>query len=405
MKNPIRALNLTCLIACCMITGSGCQSESYTERSVIRGRFIQSITETGELAAVRSEAIPSPRMDYRYGYEFKIVDMIDNGAQVRTGDTLILLDDTSIQRFIVQRQEELEKENAAATMQEVESRNAMQQLEAQLKSETAGFNLRKLSMERAEYETPKNRKLKELEFQKAQIRLNKLKRQIKMRPVMHAYDQKIAQIKVWQKQEELEGAYEALNKMVITSPADGLFQVGKSMFQYPPADLKIGDQVFMGSLIARIPDVTQMRVDTHINESDYTKVQVGSQVIVRLDALPKVPFHGRVSYINRTCTKMNENQVFKVQVMIEESDLRLKPGMTVSCEFISYAGEDDLFVPNDCIIQENGKFYVFLDKGSAPKKTEIDTGPSNSHHTIIYSTLKAGDKLIPLEELSNPEKS
>ena len=380
-----------------------CSKAIQDEYTVMKGAFRQSFVETGELAAVNSTAIGMPNINYQYGYEFKIAEMITNGSHVRRGDTLVVLEGSTIQRYIISQKEALENEQAASNKQEVECQNSIQDLEAQLRSEQASFDLKKLALERAKYETEQKRKVKELEFKQATIRLEKLKRHLKMKPQMNALDQRVQRIKILQKQAELEGAYDALKDLSIISPEEGLFQVGNSMMDYPPRDLQVGDIVFQGALIARIPDITYMRVNTQVNEADFTKIKLGSPVIVRLDALPSVPFEGEVTYIHKMCFQKEKEKVFKVQVDIKESDLRLKPGMTVSCEYICYEGNDDLFVPNSCLMKENGHAYLFIDRGSSPRKVEVEAGRSNSHHTMISGDVKPGQKLVPFEFILNPE--
>jgi len=378
-----------------------CKKESPSELTVMEGKFVQSFIETGSLSAILSAPIPVPRMDYRFGYEFKIVEMLDNGTYVKKGDTLIMLDDAPIRKFILTQEESLEKERAAAKRQAVMSRNAIQELQASIKSQEMSFELKKLSMERAKFEPPQKQRIKKLEFRQAEIRMEKLKRHLRIKPIMNSCDEKIHQIRVSQKEAELQKAIEALEKMYVISPKDGLFEVGKNHRTYPPQDLKIGDKVHQNSMIAQIPNVDKMEVNSYINETDYTKVSVGSKVIVRLDALPNVPFDGEITEIARSCVKVNNKMVFKVKVVIEASDIRLKPGMTVSCEYICYQGENELYVPNECVYVENGKAFVFLKKGGKNRKVEVTALRSNSHHTIIEGKVRAGQGLLPFSEVIN----
>ncbi len=222
---------------------------------------------------------------------------------------------------------------------------------------------------------------------------------------MNKYDQRIQDIKIMQKEVELKGSNNALGKMVVISPDKGLFQVGHNRNRYPPVNLKIGDEIRQGQLIAKIPDVTKMIVNTSVNEADFTKVKKGTIVRVRLDALPKTAFNGKITHIGRTCIDKDKEKVFVVVVEIEESDLRLKPGMTVSCEFICYEDDNELFVPNECLHKENGKAYVYIGKGSNPKKVEVESGSSNSHHTVIIGDVQAGQKIVPFESILKQKSS
>lgn len=381
-----------------------CNNRPNEELSVIKGQFKQSFTETGELAAIKAAVINMPPINYRFGYEYKIIEMVENGSMIQKGDTVVKLDASTIQKFIITQKESLENENAAAKKQAVEIQNNLQELQANLKIEQASYNLKKLQLERGQYDSEKKKKILELEFQQATIKMDKVKRQMKMKPILSNCDLKVQKIKIMQKESQLQEAYAALNRMSLTSPEDGLFQVGKNMFTYPQTDLKVGDMVFQEAPIARIPDIKRMNVNSFVNEADLTKVAIGTKVIVRMDALPSVLFHGNVTEISKICLPRDKEKVFNVKVEIQKSDLRLKPGMTVSCEYICYEGENELYVPNKCIYKEKGRDYVFISNGSSTQKLEVSTGLSNTHHTLIYSDIQPGQRLIPFENVLNQKK-
>ena len=78
------------------------------------------------------------------------------------------------------------------------------------------------------------------------------------------------------------------------------------------------------------------KVITQVNETDFLRINQGQGVIVRLDALPSVTFDGKVSYIGKLCRtkdRTSRQKIFDVEVTLLAPDERLKPGMTVSCEF------------------------------------------------------------------------
>jgi len=79
--------------------------------------------------------------------------------------------------------------------------------------------------------------------------------------------------------------------------------------------------------------------------------------------------------------------------------------MTVSCEYLCFETDNALYVPNNCLLKEEGKSYVFLKNGGSPKKILVEAGPSNSHHTLIHGSLKPGEPLVPFNEVLNEKKS
>jgi multidrug efflux pump subunit AcrA (membrane-fusion protein) len=380
-----------------------CRESSPGEYTIMSGLFRQTITETGELVAVNASYVSMPRINYVYGYNFKVIGLVEHGTNVHKGDSIIKIDPSSIYKYIIEKEESLENEQATANKLKVQMENTLQDLKAQLKNEQASYDLKKIERDRSFFESENTRRVKELEFLQAEIKLNKVKRNQRLRPIIDSLDYKIQKIKVMQREAELRSARETLKLMLIKSPGDGILQIRNNM--RTGQTIRLGDEVYLGSLIASIPDIRRMKALTFANETDISKIRSGMNVIVRLDALPSVPFHGEISEISKICTerdKDNKEKVFKVQVLISESDLRLKPGMTVSCEYVCHEGDKDLFVPNKCIYVKGNHSYIFLKKRGSFQQVEVDRGPSNTYYTVIKGNFKPDQKLeLPENILTN----
>jgi HlyD family secretion protein len=381
-----------------------CNKDSQEVFTVMSGSFTQSIRQTGELVALKASFIPMPDIDWQYGYQFKIIGLADHGKIVHKGDSIIKLDAASVYKFIIEREDMLENELADAKKQVVQSENNIQDLNAQLKSEQAAYDLKKLEVERSKFDTDVKKRITELEFQQETIKLNKVKRNLDLKPKLDDFDRHIQRIKVVQRQNELNNAKETLKLFLLRSPLDGIFQVAVNDWTDNPQMWKVGDTPYQGQILASIPDVTWMKVKTYINESDVKRVHKGMKVIVRLDAMPSVPFNGSITEISKICVARDKEKVFNVIVGINESDLRLKPGMTVNCEYILYESDKNMFVPNSCLLKERGHSYIFLKKGGSVRKVEIQAGASNINHTIITGDVKPGQKLVPFNDVLNSKK-
>jgi HlyD family secretion protein len=365
------------------------------------GSFRQSIKQTGELVAVKASFIPMPSIDWQYGYQFKIIGLADHGKIVHKGDSVLKLDPTSVYKFIIEREDMLENEKADAKKQAVQSENNIQELTAQLKTEQASYDLKKLEVDRSKFDSDVKKRIKELEFQQENIKLNKVKRNLDLKPKLDDFDRHIQSIKVVQRQNELNNAKEALKLFLLRSPLDGIFQVAVNEWTDNPQMWKVGDTPYQGQILASIPDVTRMKVKTYINESDAKRVHNGMKVIVRLDALPSVPFNGSITEISKVCVSRDKEKVFNIVVGIDESDLRLKPGMTVNCEYVIYESDKNMFVPNNCLFKERGHSYVFLKKGGSVRKVEVQAGAANINHTVVTGEVKPGQKLLPFNDVLN----
>jgi hypothetical protein len=67
--------------------------------------------------------------------------------------------------------------------------------------------------------------------------------------------------------------------------------------------------------------------------------------------------------------------------------------MTVSCEYITYEGDNEMYVPTNCLLEENKHFYLFVKKRGKIRKTEVKAGLSNNMSTIVSGDLKPGQAL------------
>jgi len=380
-----------------------CNKKQGTGYTVLKGPFRQSVIETGELQAVNSSTLSMPRINYIYGYNFKIVGLAEHGKNVQKGDRVIEVDPSSVQKYIIEKGESLENEIASANKLKAQITNNLQDLKAQIRNEQASWEIKKLEMQSSAFETTGKRKVIELEFRQSEIKLNKLKRNLELRPRLDSLDYRIQQIKVKQKENELKAAQETLNQMTVYSPLDGIFVIEKNY--RTGQTIKVGDEVYLGNPVAKIPDIRTMKVNGIVLENDISKIKPGLNVVVRLDALPSVPFHGKIDFISKVCIEQESKKVFLTSVLISESDPRLKPGMTVSCEYITYEGEDEIYVPNNCILEENKHFYLFTRRRGKIRKTEVKTGPSNNMYTIVSGDLRSGQALELPENILTDKKS
>lgn len=388
------------LLITMIIFATSCSKQNETEFTIKRGQFIQTITETGELAAVNATSFIMPRYG-RYWYKMKIIGLLEHGSKVNSGDSVLQLDPSPIQKFIIEKEGDLEIQKGNLEKSIVQSNNRKSELKASLRTEQASFDLKKLELEQYRFESDVAKKIKELEFKQAEIRLNKVKRNIELNEIISENELDIQKIKVYRINEEVNNSYNVLTKLTVRTPIPGIFQVAtrnrKGDF------VKIGDELYVGNLLGTVPDLTWMKVRTVVNEADFMKVFIGQEVNVRLDALSDIPFKGQISYISKLCHPVDNKsrqKIFDVEVTIKVSDERLKPGMTVSCEYLCAQLNDVLSVPAQCVESIDGKHFIYLKKGANFEKMEVKAGPSNNAYVVIEGDFKKGQKLVPVSRVN-----
>ncbi|MDR3308332.1 MAG: efflux RND transporter periplasmic adaptor subunit [Tannerella sp.] len=323
---------LTALIMLLSACGDGDEGDG-----VKTGRKGSNIVETGELAARKNVAFVMP-MFGRYWYQMRIIGILEQGAIVEAGDSIIQLDPATINKSILDWEQSLEQQRGNLEKLQINQDITMNTLHSSLKSERASFNLKKIEFESSQFETERIRRIKELEFEQAKIRIAKEERKIVLTEIINRNDLKIAQIRFDQFKQMIDDAYAILPSLTIRTSVAGVFQIARNWRSN--AFVKVGDELYDGANMANVPELKWMKVNTYISENDFLKVSVGQKVAVRMDAMQNVVFEGKVDYIGKLCHLKeyggkNKQKVFDVEVSINEPDERLKPGMTVSCEFIN----------------------------------------------------------------------
>jgi multidrug efflux pump subunit AcrA (membrane-fusion protein) len=334
MKEKLR-LQVSILIFIASFFPVSCGShgnDSENEENALGGK---TIIESGTLEAINNKLFILPRYSL-YWYTMRLIGILEHGKMVSEGDSIIQIDPSEINKFIIERETNLETQLANLEKMHVTQANQISDLESKIRSETASFNLKKIELESSRFETERHRAIKQLEFKQAEISLAKEKRKLELARIVNACDSKIQDVRIQQIKDDLEHFKTIILTLTVRTPVAGVFQRGIN--PQTGAMVNTGDMFYPGFSMGNVPELKWMRVNTFVNENDFLKVRTGQKVIVRLDALPEMVFNGEIAYIGKLCRpreKDSRQKVFDVEVKMLEPDERLKPGMTVSCEFLT----------------------------------------------------------------------
>ena len=307
--------------------------DATNEKNVSTGK---TIIESGTLEAINNKLFILPRYSM-FWWEMRIIGILEHGKMVNEGDSIIQIDPSEVNKSILERETNLETQMANLEKMYVSQANQISDLESRIRSETASFNLKKIELESSQFETERQRAIKQLEFKQAEITLAKENRKLELAKIVISSDMKIQEIRIQQIETDLEHFRRIVPMLTVRTPVAGVFQRGHNW--RTNALLNAGDMMYTGNSMGNVPELKWMRVNTFINENDFLKIKTGQKVMVRLDALPELVFNGEVSYIGKLCHPRENNsrqKVFDVEVKMLEPDERLKPGMTVSCEFLTH---------------------------------------------------------------------
>lgn len=158
-------------------------------------------------------------------------------------------------------------------------------------------------------------------------------------------------------------------------------------------------------------DLKLLWVHLNVNESDVGMIKEGNPTAFYVSAYPETPFHGKVIQIRRAPIIVKNVVTYDVVVEVDNSDMRLMPGMLVNATVSVAERKGVLRVPNAALrfippsaalkglerdtVSVGGQKAVYtLSSRNKLKSGPVVTGTSNEEYTEIVSGLKEGDIIV-----------
>jgi len=142
-------------------------------------------------------------------------------------------------------------------------------------------------------------------------------------------------------------------------------------------------------------DDSQLFACLDIDENDFWKLKIGQTASLVIDALGKRKMSGNVVEIYPFISRvLDQNRTARVKIRLSD-DLRadVLPGMSVNTEILISSRKDVLAAPTAAIlVRPNGKIAYRVVEGVL-KETPVETGVFNWEWSEILSGLKAGDRI------------
>jgi len=348
----------------------------YQTATVTRGPITQLVTATGTLNPVVNVQVGSQVS----GNIAKL--FADFNSQVKAGQTVAQIDPMLFQAAVTQAEGDVANAQAALELAKVNA-TRIQQLFNQKNSSQQDLDTANANLHQAE-----------------------------------------ANVKI--KQGALDKAKADLDHCTITSPIDGVVI---------SRNVDVGQTVaasLQAPVIFQIAnDLSKMQIDSNVAEADVGAVSVDQDVDFTVDSFPTRTFHGKVVQVRNAPIAVQNVVTYDTVIGVNNSDLKLKPGMTANVSIIIEHKDNVLqlknaalrYRPPDAATAEQSKptsspsgqrptaarerrpeRTVYVLSYGRPKAVQIKTGISDGIMTEITEGLKEGDRVVTAE-LTSPAAS
>ena len=371
---------------------------------VKKGTFPIEVTTTGELFAKSSEKIRGPQsLPQLQIYSVKILKLVQEGTKVDSGDFVAILDQSELTSKMKEIESNRDKALTQLTQRQLDSSLNLRRLRDEQINMKYDLEQKKTIKDQSIYEPPATRRQAEIEMEKAQRTLEQAEKSYTLQYRKEVANMDDANSTYTQAQQKLEQMQDKIKHFTIFAPKKGMViytrdwngrqQEGSSVNTW-------GDFT-----VAELPDLSKMISRTYVNEIDISKVKVGQDVRIGIDAFPDKKFTGKVTQVANVGEQLpNSNaKVFEVNILINEFDSIMRPSMTSKNIIITASINNVIFAPIEAVISNDTVTYVFKKDGGRVIKQQVIAGESNDNEIILKAGVKENDELLLLPP-ENAEK-
>lgn len=394
-RNKISVLSISAVlfifILWLLFSGKNNEEEIPTYK-VHKSNFLISLSESGELIAKNSITITAPRVRGT----LKIVYLIPEGKYVAAGEVLVKFDPTESLAKVQEEQSKLEMALSEKDKLLANHASSDAQMESQLKSAELSFELSKLNLEQMKFEAEAKQREAKLNHQKNELSYLQTKQEFESKKIIQNSELKKMQIEIKQRQNDLDEAKRVLEALTLTAPAEGLV-VYAANWSNDGRKYTIGDTPWGGATIVTLPDLSFMQSLTSVNEVDVSKIKVGNNVVVKLDAFQDSTFEGTIANVASLGKQKGNDpniKVFEVLVDIKGKSKILKPGMTTSNKIVINQISDVISVPQEAVFDKGKNKVVYVKDGSSYEEVKVETGEKNEDFVVITKGLEGGETVF-----------
>jgi len=365
---------------------------------VKRGEFLDVLEFRGQLKAMKSVSITAPSN----AGDLQILKLVADGAQVKAGDVVVEFDPSKTQQDLATDRSVLKSSQAEIDQVRAQGRLTEEQ-------DTTDLMKAKFAVEEAKLDASKSEVVSKIEGAEANLKVADAEQALKEAEEKLKSDKAIDEATIEGKKHasskaeyDAQRAETALASMTLKAPAAGTISLLSTWHGNGEGPFKAGERAWPGSPIAELPDASSLRVAARVDETERGRLALQQPVTLQLDAIADRQFTGNVERIGTIATSDFSSgwpipRNFDLQIAFNESDPRLKPGMTVQITVIVDRVADAITIPAQASFLRSGQTVAYVWNGAKFEERPIQIERTSRDRLLIAHGLQAGD-LVALKD-------
>ena len=183
---------------------------------------------------------------------------------------------------------------------------------------------------------------------------------------------------------DYENALLQLEKMNVAAPFDGVI-----------VDLPYyttGTRVSSGQVMVKLMAYRNMYMEINLPEKNMQQVQTGQDVYITSYVFPDDTLSGEVAEISPAIS--TETRTFKVKLLVDNPDLKLRPGMFVKADIVTQHKDSIITIPKEYVLSDARGKRVFIVQQQTARERRITTGLENQEMVEVVDGLEPNQRLV-----------
>lgn len=359
----------------------------------------------GKLEARRVDVIMS-----KFNGSATIVDLAPEGQAVKQGDLLVRFDSSQVERDLLKLQRDFALARTdLERLQNAELPLELRDLEAQMLEAQAEHESERQYLEdsrdllREELVSEQEIAQQKLKVEQLQAKRDKLETQLKLtREYLHPSALEKARATLASAEQEMLLARKQLENCTVTAPSDGVVVYRPLSVGGEYRTARVGDSLFKNQPFMILPDMRDLIVDCQVPEAELARVSLGAEVTITPLSFPELKLRGRVESIGSMATMMMDRpgwqRYFRAVIGLQDADPRLRSGMSVQAQVMSYQNANALLIPRSAVRMKDDAPYCLRLRGRDQVPQPLKLGWADLRNFEVLSGLEAGDTVLLPED-------
>ena len=365
-----------------------------------KGDFLVIVSCRGDLVAGKSVLIAAPTRVP----DLRIIWIAPQGNPVKPGDVIVRFDDSSAKRQLQEKEAALKQ--AQASLDQATAEALMTEETGKLELATARH-----AVERARLDVQRGEIVSAIQAEEFKLDLGLAEEKLRVQEAANQLNRVSAESKAAnlrslrdKQQVEVDLTRRRIGQMVVEAPSEGVvtYLMNYSQGWVNARPFKVGDNVWPGSAIAEIPDLTTLQMKAKVEEMDRSRIEVAQQARIVLDPFPEKQFPGKVVQVSPLTEQNFEwppTRNFRAFASFDETDARLRPGMNGRLDVVVGRIPGAITVPSKAVFTRNGQPVVLVrtEKGLKPMNVAV---VARNPDEVAVNGIQAGAEVALTDDLA-----